>query len=202
DWTGGEDALVARIGAAAPAGGITVVSGSLPPGVAPDLPRRVAAALGGVTRLVLDTSGAPLADLAARAVPGLEMLRMDEGEAAALAGGALDTPGQTLAFARGLVARGVARQVVVARGADGSVLATGAGAWSCVPPRVPVVSTVGAGDSYLGAHLLALARGAAPPEALRAGVAAAAAAVMTGATDLCRREDAERLIGECVVERL
>lgn len=202
DWTGGEDALVARIGAALPAGGITVISGSLPPGMAPDLLRRVAAAHGGVTRLVLDTSGAPLADLAARAVPGLHLLRMDESEAAALAGGALDTLGGTLAFARALVARGVAAQVVVARGAEGSVMVTGGAAWSCVPPRVPVVSTVGAGDSYLGAHVLAMARGLPPPEALRAGVAAAAAAVMTGATDLCRRADAERLAGDCRVERV
>jgi 6-phosphofructokinase 2 len=202
DWSGAEAALVARIGAAAPVGGITVVSGSLPPGIAPDFLRRVAAALGGGTRLVFDTSGAPLADLAARAVPGLALLRMDEAEAAALAGGALDTRAGTLAFARDLVARGVARQVVVARGAEGSVLATGACDWACVPPRVAVVSTVGAGDSYLGAHVLAMARGAAPEEALRAGVAAAAAAVMTGATDLCRRADAERLVADCVLERL
>lgn len=202
DWAGGEDALVARIGAAVPAGGITVVSGSLPPGIAPDLLRRVAAAHGGVTRMVFDTSGKPLADLAARAVPGLHLLRMDEGEAAALAGAVLETQAVTLELARGLVARGVAAQVVVARGAEGSVLVTGDGAWACTPPAVPVVSTVGAGDSYLGAHVLAAARGAAPPEALRAGVAAAAAAVMTGATDLCRRADAERLVAGCTLVRL
>jgi 6-phosphofructokinase 2 len=62
-----------------------------------------------------------------------------------------------------------------------------------------VVSKVGAGDSFVGGYVLAASRGQSKAEALRQGVAAAAAAVMTPATDLCRAEDVARLLPECEV---
>jgi 6-phosphofructokinase 2 len=52
-------------------------------------------------------------------------------------------------------------------------------------------SGVGAGDSFVGALVLALARGWAIEDAARYGVAAAASAVTTDATELCRRNDVE-----------
>jgi 6-phosphofructokinase 2 len=45
----------------------------------------------------------------------------------------------------------------------------------------------------VGALVLALSRGMELPQAVRYGVAAGAAAVMTPGTELCRREDVERL---------
>jgi 6-phosphofructokinase 2 len=58
---------------------------------------------------------------------------------------------------------------------------------------VPIKSKVGAGDSTVAGTVLALSRGKSWREAVRFGVAAGAAAVMTPGTELCRREDAERL---------
>jgi len=101
-----------------------------------------------------------------------------------------------------MVARGVARAVILARGAEGSVMATAAGAWSATPPPVEIRSRVGAGDSFVGALTLALARGATPPEALRQGVAAAAAAMLSEGTRLCRPEDVARLAPLCTPEKL
>ena len=60
-------------------------------------------------------------------------------------------------------------------------------------PTVPIKSKVGAGDSMVAGIVLSLARGLPLKEAVRFGVAASAAAVMTPGTELCRREDAERL---------
>jgi 6-phosphofructokinase 2 len=48
--------------------------------------------------------------------------------------------------------------------------------------------------------VLGLARGMSVPEAARFGVAAGAAAAMTAGTELCRREDTERLYKEMVSE--
>ena len=62
-----------------------------------------------------------------------------------------------------------------------------------------VVSKVGAGDSFVGGFVLALARGQDAGQALAQGVAAAAAAVMTEATDLCRPDDVARLLADCPV---
>ena len=106
----------------------------------------------------------------------------------------LRTREDTAEFAQSLVKRGVAKTIIVARGADGSVLATADGAWHSVNPPVDVVSKVGAGDSFVGAFTLALA-GAEPIEdCLRWGVAAASAAVMSDATRLCDRKTTEELL--------
>jgi 6-phosphofructokinase 2 len=114
----------------------------------------------------------------------------------------LPTREDTAEFAQSLVQAGVARIIIVARGADGSVLASEQGNWHSVGPPVSVVSTVGAGDSFVGAFTLALAGDEPVEECLRWGVAAASAAVMTQATRLCDREITERLLKDCSVTRL
>lgn len=192
-------ALTAAIAAAAPAGALVALSGSQPPGLAADFALTLAIALPG-RRLVLDTSGAALT--AAIQGRGLHTLRMDRAEAEGAAGHGLPQPQDTGEFCGGLVARGVAQVVIAARGASGNVLASAQGIWHCAPPVVPVVSAVGAGDSFTAGYALALDRGADLAEALRAGTAAAAAAVMTPGTQLCRREDAERLAPLCRLTRL
>lgn len=202
DWTAtDQQAAVDAVRAAAGSigtGAFVVLSGSQPPGVAPDFPLRIAEALGPDVRLIVDTSGAALARVAEGGGPVPEVLRMDGEEAEELAGHPLPTAVACADFAAGLVARGAAKTVVVARGGDGGVLATAGLRLSGNSARVQVVSKVGAGDSFVGAFTLALARGAGWEEALRRGNAAASAAVMTEATALCRREDAERLYAECL----
>ena len=88
---------------------------------------------------------------------------------------------------------GVAEVVLVARGGDGNVLASAEGVWHAEALRVPIVSRVGAGDSFVAGFTLARARGEALPEALAWGAACASAACMTPATELCRPEDVEML---------
>jgi 6-phosphofructokinase 2 len=61
---------------------------------------------------------------------------------------------------------------------------------------------VGAGDSFTAAYALALDRGADLADALRAGTAAAAAAVTTPGTDLCHPADVARLAPLCRLTRL
>ncbi len=184
-------------------GGFCVLSGSQPPGLSDDFPGDIAAACARRTaQIVVDMSGAPLAAFAARPGPGAEVLRMNDSEAEALAGHALPDRAATARFAGDLVGRGVARAVIIARGAEGSVLVTTAGAWACVAPRVPVRSKVGAGDSFVGGFTLALARGLAPEQALRHGVAAASSAVSSEGTKLCTRDEAERLFPECLLETI
>ena len=57
-----------------------------------------------------------------------------------------------------------------------------------------------AGDSMVAGTVLSLARGQAPRDAVLFGIAAGAAAVMTPGTELCRREDAERLYTKILSE--
>jgi 6-phosphofructokinase 2 len=105
-------------------------------------------------------------------------------------------------FAKALVNQGKAGCVVLARGAHGSVLATEGAVWHAETPLVPVQSKIGAGDSFVGAFTLSRARGEHWRDALAWGVAAASAAVMTPATELCNLADIQRLRPKVMVTQI
>ncbi|MCO8145045.1 hexose kinase [Rhodovulum tesquicola] len=201
EWNAaGLKAVLAAITTAVPEGGHVVLSGSVPDGLPDDIAGCIGAKLAARdARLIVDTSGPALARLAEGAAVPPYLLRMDQGEARVLSGLTLDSPAESAEFAAGLVARGVASVVVVGHGADGSVLAAEGVRLHAVTPPVPVRSKVGAGDSFLGAFALSLSRDEDLATALRLGVAAASAAVMTDATGLCTREDTEALFARCTV---
>ncbi len=184
--------------ASARAGALGVISGSQPPGVPVDFPARLARSMPGL-HVVLDTSGPALRQAVSHPIPGLHVLRMDGEEAEEMAGHSLTTRAQSADFAQDLVKRGVATRVIVARGADGSVLAEADQRLFVTAAKVEVKSKVGAGDSFVAGFVLGLARGQSSAEALALGSAAASAAVMTDATQLCRAADVMRLLPQCVV---
>ncbi len=181
--------------------GYSVISGSQPPGVPQDFPAQLADAMPGC-RVVLDTSGKPLVEAVRNPIPGLEVLRMDAEEAESLTGHALPDQKATADFAQTLAQAGVAKKVVVARGAEGNILATAARRIFANAPKVRVKSAVGAGDSFVAGLVLALARGQSDDEALALAAAAAAAAVTTDATQLCRAADVMRLRPEVSVTEI
>jgi 6-phosphofructokinase 2 len=191
-------AVTASVSYAAQPGGLAVISGSIPPGVPMSIPvdlGRSMAARG--VDVVVDTSG-PALRIAGTATDKLiHVLRMNHNEANDLAGRKLRDLTDSADFAQGLVAQGVARIVIVARDHEGSVLATDGLRLHAPAADVPVKSKVGAGDTFVGAFTMSLAMGEDLATALTRGVAGASAAVMTDATRLCRREDAERLMAEC-----
>ena len=168
-----------------------VASGSLPPGVASDFFARLcsrARDLG--VKMSLDTSGPALR----AAYRGLALMKPSLRELEALVGAHLETTAERVAAARGLVDRGVSELVVVSLGAQGAIWATRSGGEQLPPIPVEQRSAVGAGDSMVAAITLGLARGMPVGDAVRFGMAAGAATVMTPGTDLCRREDVERLL--------
>jgi 6-phosphofructokinase 2 len=172
-------------------GGYVVASGSLPPGAPEDFYARVARlARERDARLVLDASGDALREALAEGVYLVKPSRRELGE---LLGTALDDERSQVEATSELVTRGSAQLVALTLGAAGAVLATSAGVSRLPVPQVHVLSTVGAGDSFLGAFVLRLAQGRDPDGAFRTAVAAGSAASMTPATDLCRPEDVDSL---------
>jgi 6-phosphofructokinase 2 len=172
--------------------GYVVASGSLPPGMPVNFYGRLAACARAVgAKLVLDTHGEALRAAAAQR-PFL--IRLNHLEAQELVGGDADKAAHRLA--RELVADGYTETAIVALGERGAILSTARGQLEIRPPQVKMKSGVGAGDSFVAALVLALARGWAIEEAARYGVAAAASAVTTDATELCRRDDVERFYAQ------
>ena len=168
-----------------------VVSGSLPPGVPNDFYVRVAERtrlLG--ARLILDTSGEALRKIR---VGDVYLLKPNLRELSELIGREIISPRQQEEAARELIAQRCTEIVVVSLGAAGAILADQQGCWRFVSASVPVASTVGAGDSMVAGIVLSLARGKTVHEAVRYGMAAGAAALMLPGTELCRRDDTERL---------
>jgi 6-phosphofructokinase 2 len=182
----------------APKDGLVIFSGSQPPGVPLDFEEMLSAEIAKAgARLIVDTSGPALRRMIEDHTSPPFLLRADDEEAEGLAGRELATAADTAAFAKSLIDKGVAQNIIFARGSEGSVLTTPEGSWLATAAKVEVVSKVGAGDSYVGGFTLCLSRGNSIREAARWGAAAASAAVTTAATDLCRGEDVERLLPQC-----
>jgi 6-phosphofructokinase 2 len=187
-------ACLARVETSIPHGGYVVASGSLPPGVPDDFYARVARlAHAHEARCIVDTSGAALAEALAE---GVFLVKPSGRELGELVGASLDTEESRIQAASTLVARGSAEYVALTLGGDGAVLASAEGVTRLPVPRVVVQSTVGAGDSFLGAFVLRIAQGHDADAAFRAAVAAGSATAMTPATELCHRVDVERLEAE------
>jgi 6-phosphofructokinase 2 len=177
-----------------------VASGSLPPGVPSDVfgvLAEIAQSCG--ARLVVDTTKPGLQAALKR---GVHMIKPNLREMRDLMDEPMQTPADWIAAGRRLVAAGGVEFVALTVAEHGALLIGGDGAWHAKGLSVELVSAVGAGDSFLGAVVWALDQGHAPHEALRHGVAAGSAALLTPATGLCRKEDVERLLGEVEVTPL
>jgi 6-phosphofructokinase 2 len=175
-----------------PEGAVLVISGSMCQGVPDDLFQRVipAARERGV-RVFADVSGAWL-ERAARA--GASFLKPNQHELEEHLGRLIDSDDDLLHAAESLRAKGDCEVVFVSLGAAGLLCACREGSFRVNAPAVHVESTIGAGDSTVAGIALALARGASLRDAARMGVAAGSATCMTAGTQLCRREDVERLL--------
>lgn len=170
-----------------------VGSGSLAPGMPEDFYARVAETCARLGRkFVLDTSGAPLRATLGK---GLAMIKPSLGEFEALVGHRLRRSDELAQNALAMVRSGAAERIAVTCGRDGAVLATRNGVCHLAPLEVEARSAVGAGDSFTGAMVLALARGSSDEDAFAWGMAGGAAAVMNTGTAHPSRADVERLHG-------
>jgi 6-phosphofructokinase 2 len=168
-----------------------VVSGSAPPGLPDDFYGRLAGRVSDTgARLILDTSGKPLQAALGR---GLYLVKPDQAEAEFLLRSMGGEGGSVEDVAGKLFDSRAAEVVIVTFGAKGAVLVSEEGQTRFQPPHVDVKSTVGAGDSFVAALCWALASDWPLVEACRYGVAAAAAAVLTEATELAYRTDVDDL---------
>ncbi|MGZ3750423.1 MAG: 1-phosphofructokinase family hexose kinase [Mucilaginibacter sp.] len=170
-----------------------VASGSLPQGVPTDIFARISLiAKKKNARLIVDTAGEAL-KLAVQA--GVFLIKPNLRELASLAGREELDAGSVVDAAREVMKQGSCEAVVVSMGGHGAMLVTKELATRIVPPELEAKSTVGAGDSMVAGIVLGLAANKTPVEAVQYGVACGSAATMSAGTELCRKEDAERLYG-------
>ncbi|HAZ54463.1 MAG TPA: 6-phosphofructokinase II [Franconibacter helveticus] len=171
---------------------ILVISGSLPPGVnVAKLCDLIKAAQRQGIRCILDSSGEALA--AALELGNIELVKPNQKELGALVNRDLTQPDDVRQAATELVKSGKARRVVVSLGPQGALAVDEHECVQVVPPPVKSQSTVGAGDSMVGAMTLKLAEGAPLLDMVRYGVAAGSAATLHQGTQLCSRENTDKI---------
>lgn len=183
-----------ELSAISPTPDYLVASGSLPSGVPDDFYARVArAGKNNGTRVIIDASGEALK----RALQeGVYLIKPNGREFRDLVGKDIKEETQIKAEAQKMVKSGRCEILVISLGAAGALMVSENIAEHILPPTVPIVSKVGAGDSMVAGIVLSLARGKTLRDSVRFGVAAGAAAVMAPGTELCRREDVERLYAQ------
>jgi 6-phosphofructokinase 2 len=138
-----------------------------------------------------DSSGAPLKSALAA---GVYLVKPSLSELRDLLGAALDTRADQIKACRVLIEKKQAEVVALTLGEQGAILVTHDHVLRARALPIEPKSVVGAGDSFLGAMIWALASGHAVDEAFRYGVAAGSAALLVPGTELCQRDDIERLV--------
>ncbi len=187
-------AALDRISAMDPKPDYIVASGSLPPGAPKEFYAQVARLCGDLgIRAVVDTQGEPFR-LALE--EGVFLVKPNLRELGQLAECEIKDEKQMEDIARNIVRSGKCGIVVISLGAAGALIVSKELSEYIRAPAVPIKSKVGAGDSMVGGIVLGLVQGKTVKDAVVFGVAAGTAAVMTPGTELCRREDTERLFKE------
>ena len=173
-----------------------VIAGSIPPPLSPSVYAELihdAAEMG--VHTLLDADGEALAQGASA---GPEILKGNRRELERLIGSPLTDERSTLDAARKVREWGIPL-VFVTRGKQGAI-GVGETAFRGIAPRVRAISAVGSGDAFLAGIVLTLSRGGSLEEAMRLGIAAGTAAVLTPGTELCNRREVDILRSRVGVE--
>jgi 6-phosphofructokinase 2 len=168
-----------------------IASGSLPPGVPLNIYAQLARiAKHSKSKFIVDTSGEALKEAVDE---GVYLLKPNLGELASLVGIEKIDIRDVEEIAKTLIHKNKCAIIVVSLGAEGAMLVTKNETYRTKPPKVEVKSTVGAGDSMVAGFVYSLSKGMSLKQTLQYGVACGTAATMNLGTELCRKEDVERL---------
>lgn len=174
-----------------PETGYVAISGSIPPGVRPTIYGQLIMAAEELGAIVaLDSDGEPMKD-GVRLGP--HIIKPNIHELGRLVGRTIKSEKEIVATSKKLCSKGI-EIVIVSRGAKGLVVVTKKKTIKAVPPSIKVQSAVGAGDATLAGFVLAHSKKRPLEECVRLACASGAATAMTPGTELCHREDVEKIL--------
>jgi 6-phosphofructokinase 2 len=168
-----------------------IASGSLPTGVPGDFFKWLAAICKKINaKLIIDTSGEPLKNAVDE---GVYMLKPNLGELSFLKGVEELQQHDALVAAQEIINNGGCEVIVISMGASGAMLVTKDKVYNSPSPTVRKRSTVGAGDSMVAGIVKALSDKMEWMDVLQYGIATGTATTMNPGTELCKKEDVQRL---------
>jgi len=175
---------------------IVVISGSLPPGVSPEIYRKMSELSKSTgSKVIMDADGDAFR-VGLRGFP--HVIKPNVHELSRLVGGDLEEIGHVIKAAQSVREQGV-QIVLVSMGAQGILLVGEKEQYLATPPAVKVENTIGAGDSAVAGFVYGLAQGKSLKESLVYAVAAGTATTLKPGTALCEKEDFVKLVPEITV---
>jgi 6-phosphofructokinase 2 len=168
-----------------------VISGSLPPGVHPEIYRKIIEmAKSRGAKVILDTDGDALR-VGIQGCP--DAIKPNVHELSRLVGKELKGIDEIISAAKRVREQGT-EIVLVSMGAKGILLVAEKEQYLASPPEVEVKNTIGAGDSAVAGFVYGLVEGKSLKEALTYAVAAGTSTTLRPGTALCQRDDFLKLV--------
>ncbi len=168
-----------------------VLSGSLPPGVSPNIyGQLILAGRDKGAFIFLDADNVALRDSIGFIPTGI---KPNIHELSRLTGRQLETDDEIIDACRSLHSKGI-KYILVSRGKQGLLFSGDEQIIKAIAPPVDVESAVGAGDSAVAGFILAHSMGKEIPECIRLACASGTATAKTQGTELCHKEDVEKIL--------
>ncbi|MFU0832339.1 MAG: Tagatose-6-phosphate kinase [Oscillospiraceae bacterium] len=178
---------------------VVTISGSMPKGVPVDFyGELVKLARRYEKPVLLDSSGDALKNALSA---GPTMIKPNADEIRQLLQVDIHSRDDVIAAARQLHQKGIAL-VAVSLGKDGVLVVSEEGVYHGITPDIPVVNTVGCGDSMVAGFAVTMARGEPLKEQIHYAVAVSTANALTKETGFFHREDLAELLRQVRVEQL
>ncbi len=177
---------------------IVIISGSLPPGIHPEIYRKIIEIIKSKgARVVLDTDGDAL-KMSIQSNP--DIIKPNVHELSRLSGINLKGMGDIINTARSTCEQGIGI-ILVSMGARGILLISDKEQYVASPPEVDVVNTIGAGDSAVAGFVYGIVSGKRLDESLVYAVAAGTATTLRPGSALCTRDDFLKLVPQVKLYR-
>lgn len=163
-----------------------ILSGSLPPGLRDGLYAELIAEAGkeGV-KTILDSRGkALLKGIKARPF----LVKPNRRELEETIGRRLNSKKSLLEAVSSLIHQGI-ELAIISLGKEGAIVANGGTIWQVSSPRLKAVNSVGSGDALVAGFTYSLSQGKEMEEAIRLGIATAAANALTAGAGFLQKKD-------------
>lgn len=178
---------------------IVTISGSLPPGVHPEIYRKIIEiAKNKGARTILDTDGDAL-KVGIQGFP--DVIKPNTHELSRLVDIEFKEMDEIISAAQSVREKGI-RIVLVSMGSRGILLIGEKEQYLASPPKVEVKNTIGAGDSAVAGFVYGLIKGKSLKEVLIYAVAAGTATTLRPGTALCQKDDFLKLIPEITLKAI
>jgi len=178
---------------------VITISGSTPVGTPDDFySKLVKIAKSKGKKIILDTSGNSLINSISSKPT---MIKPNSDEIKQLLNVDINSREELIEAAEKLHEGGI-EIVVVSLGKEGALIVCNEGVFQGITPDIPVVNTVGCGDSMVAGFAVGMARGYSIQETIKFAVAVSTANALTRETGSFKRDDLEKLLYQVSVKTL